>query len=388
MNNTIRTTFSVIALLVASQVSAQSADFQLEKPANIALPSDSDAIKAATTYIWPEVHEAGSSFHLNKQLRSSNEYWRVVTGAELNKGLKLHTTSDALVRLAPYANFSSGSKQVAPAIEPQNLTLTSTKLGIVKAQQIMSQEQMQTAGFNDGSVALKLQNNNQNLMLKAHSPVLSDGEYLLHIKEKDSPIKLNISAKTNVSGLVDNAMKLDMTLTGSKVLDQEVSVILRAPNGQEVDVDYRDSAVTFNQDLSYFGAHKGLYELEVNVEKTIAGQQVSRTLKFPFANTVKTASIEKAPWLEANSGYQVPVTVLEPGRFNVTATLQGVNQKGQLVRLQTVSSASWLESDDVLALPFTMAKFSQYQQLELVDIQLMDQSRMMLQQVQNSVPRI
>lgn len=388
MNNTIRTTFSVIALLVASQTSAQNADLELPKPATTTIPKGVAEIKAPTTYVWPEVHQAGSSFHLNKQHRSSNEYWRVVTGAELNKGLKLHTTSDALVRLAPYANFSSGSKQVAPAIQPQNLTLVSTKLGIVKAQQVISQAQMQSAGFNDGSVALKLQDNKHNLVLRTNSPVVSDGEYLLHIKEKNSPIKLNISAKTNVSGLIDSTMKLDMSLTNSIVQDQEVNVILRAPNGQEIDVDYRGSAVTFNQDLNYFGAHKGLYELEVNVEKTIAGQQVTRTLKFPFANRVKTASIEKTPWLEADSGYQVPVTVLEPGRYNVTATLQGVNQKGQFVRLQTVSSAGWLESDGVLTLPFTMAKFSQYQQLELVDIQLMDQSRMMLQQVKNSVPRI
>ncbi len=107
-------------------------------------------------------------------------------------------------------------------------------------------------------------------------------------------------------------------------------------------------------------------------------------MKFPFANSVKTASIDKAPWLQSKSGYQVPVTVFEPGRYNVTATLQGVNEQGDVVRLQTVSTANWLESDGVLTLPFTLSEFSQYKQFELVDIQLMDQSRMMLQQVQQS----
>lgn len=384
MNYKIRNTFSVIALLVATQANAQNNNFQTEQQANIAVPADYSAAKTATSYIWPQVHQASHDLHANEQLRSSNEYWRVVTGAELNQGVKLHTTSDALVRLAPYADYNSGSKQLAAAIEPQNLVLSSTKRGMVKAQQLMSQTQMQAAGFSDGSVALKVEDNQHNLMLRAHQPIAAKGQYLLHVKEKNSPLLLSVSAKTNVAGITDKAMKLDMSLTGDQIQDENVTVKLLAPNGQELAVEYRDSKVNFVEDLSYFGAHQGLYELEVNVEKTLLGQKISRTLKFPFANSVKTASIDKAPWLKSKAGYQVPVTVFEPGRYNVTATLQGVNEQGDIVRLQTVSTANWLESDGVLTLPFTLSEFSQYKQFELVDIQLMDQSRMMLQQVQQS----
>lgn len=384
MNNKIRNTFSVIALFVASQTSAQALDYKLEQSANIAMPTEYAAAKETTSYIWPQVHQSNQKQMFDKQTRSSDEYWQVVTGAQLNKGLKLHTTSDALIRLAPYASYQSGSRQVAPAIEPNSLVLASTDKTIVNAQQVMSQAQMQSAGFSDGSVALKVSDNLRNLTLRTAQPLAKQGQYLLHVKEKNSPLKLTLSAKSNVTALADSTMALNMSLADSKIKNSEVKVRLLDPQGKQVSASYNNSQLSFTHDLNYFGSHQGLYELEVHVTKTLDGQQVSRTLKFPFANAVKTANIEQKPWLDTKSGYQVPVRVFESGRYNVTATLQGVNAQGQAVRLQTVSTAGWLDADGVLALPFTMDKFKQYKNFNLVDIELMDQSRMMVQQVQSS----
>ena len=229
--------------------------------------------------------------------------------------------------------------------------------------------------------ALMLPDNSDNLMLKTNQRLGLHDRYLLHVKEKNSPLLLNMTAKSNVAGLADNSMNIDVSLAGQQINSDEIQVRLLDPKGKEVDVEFKNSQVTFTDDLTFFGSHQGLYELEVNILKMIDGKQVKRTLKFPFANTVKTAEIKSQPVLDMESGYQLPISVSEPGRYSVTATLQGENANGELVRLQTAESANWLDADNVLSLPFTLNEFSQYKNFSLVDVKLMDQSRMMLQQV-------
>lgn len=372
-------TLSLALALTAGLAHATSKDFAPQQAASISMPQVDTIEKEATTYIWPQVHAAQANF-IEKQARSSNEYWQVITGAELSKGVAVHTTSDALIRLAAFAS-SEPSAHLADALNPALLSMSTAGNKLVNAERIMSQTQMEQAGFADGSVALKVAETEGKLTLKTRQNLADNAKYLLHVKEKNSPVLLSMSANSNVAGLSNNSMKLDLVLADSQVLNSEAKVRLLTPQGQEVNVKFANSQLTFIDDLAHFGARDGLYELEVNVEKQVDGKLVKRTVKFPFANTVKTAELAGKPQLTADAGYLLPVTVYEPGRYNITATLQGETVNGNLVRLQTVSSAAWLESNGQLSLPFTLKAFKHYKNLALVDIKLMDQSRLMVQQV-------
>lgn len=377
MNKFNLTSLSCALLLCSNTLLAN--ELQLEQVAATAVVTNAEIDRQASVYIWPEVHPAAANF-VQSQIRSSDEYWQVVSADELHKGIKVHTTSDALVRLASYANYDSGAKYISEPLNPNMLQMSTQGQPLLK-QQIISNNQMKQAGFDDASVALKLESGSGSFTLKTSQPLRGNERYLLHVKEKNSPFKLTLGADSNVTGSIDNNMALDMSLAGKKLQNSEVKVRVLAPNGEQVPVDFNAESVTFNRDLTYFGARDGLYELEVDVLTKVNGQSVKRTLKFPFANTVKTAALTQGMSFDQKSGYQLPIEVLEPGRYNVTATLQGQNSSGDLVRLQTVSSAAYFDQSGALSLPFTMAKFQQFDNFELVDIKLTDQSRMMVQQV-------
>lgn len=383
MNNKKIITLSLALALGTTSAFAASQNFDAEQRASVSMPHVDAIEMEATTYIWPQPHAAHSNF-IEKQARSSNEYWQVVSGAELQKGINVHTTSDALIRLASYASNDSGAMQLAEGLDPNMLTMSASGNGMVNAQRVISQVQMEQAGFSDGSIALKLAKAEDKLTLRTSQNIAADGRYLLHVKEKNSQMVLELAAKSNVAGLADNTMKLDLKLADSALANQDVNVRLLDPRGQELPVSFQNSQVSFNNDLSYFGAREGLYELEVNVAKYLDGKLVKRTVKFPFANTVKTAELSGKPQLNDETGYKLPISVYEPGRYSVTATLQGETASGTQVRLQTISSAAWLEANGELSLPFTLDAFNHYNNLELVDIKLMDQSRLMVQQVVTS----
>lgn len=379
INKTILT-ISLALALGTTTAAASSNIFAAKQASNTAIPHTTPLAREATTYIWPEPHAAQTNF-IEQQSRSSNEYWQVVTGAELSQGISVHTTSDALIRVASYADYSSGAKQVSEPLNPDMLQMSAKGEGLLNTPQIISQMQMKHAGFNDGSVALKVNETDEQLTLRTTQNITDDGRYLLHIKEKNSPIELQLAAKSNIAGITDNVMDLDIKLAEQPIADSETKVRLLDPTGQEVPVAYQGSTVTFANDLGFFGARQGLYELEVNVSKKLDGKLVKRTIKFPFANTVKTAQLNGQPKLDMKNGYELAINVFEPGRYGVTATLQGTTATGELIRLQTVSSAAWLEANGSLPLPFTLNEFQGYRNFTLVDIKLMDQSRMMVQQV-------
>ena len=79
-------TLSLALALTTGLAHAASNDFAPQQAASISMPQVDTIEKEATTYIWPQVHAAHANF-IEKQARSSNEYWQVITGAELSKGV-------------------------------------------------------------------------------------------------------------------------------------------------------------------------------------------------------------------------------------------------------------------------------------------------------------
>ena len=373
---------SLLSAFAAGQVSAATSNYKVSDVANIAVPASHAISKQATTYIWPAPHQAGMNHHSSEQQRVSNEYWQVVSGFELNHGLALHATSDALVRLAAYTHDDSGSSLSSVQLDPEQIQISSGKGQIIQAERLISEQDMRLAGFDDGSIAVKLPQLAQGkLALRSEQALPNQARFLLHVKEKNSPFLLDVTAPSQVSGTIDNTLGLTMSIAGNAVTASEVNVRVYDPKGQRIAVEQKGSTIKFNDDLRYFGAHQGLYEVEIEVTKAVRGNIVKRTIKMPFANQIKTAAFEGSPQLDEKNRYQMPIAVIEPGRYSVTATLQGKNKNGEWVRLQTAESANWLEHDANLTLPFTLEEFSQYNRFELVDVKLQDQSRMMLQQV-------
>lgn len=323
-------------------------------------------------YIWPQVQTIGNTGQMEQAL-SSDEYWETVTGAQLRKGVKVFAQDNALVRLAPKASYSSGAK-----VTPRPLNLEAVYLQSsgddVQLTQLASQKDMEAAGFYDGSVALQLANASNGPVTIASNQNLADhATYLIHVKEKGSDNKLVVNAPRFMQDS-ETALVFDAQVNDAKPIPFATQTTLIAPDGSETNARFQNGKVVFDQPLETVGASEGFYEVQmttlVNVNRTL----VKRSIKVPFVNLQKTAEMTS---LNMNDGASINLSVSEPGRFNITATLQGVDTNGKVVKLQTAEVAEFVEQDKAIALPFQLEKFAEYKNLQVVNIKLMDQTRLM-----------
>ncbi|XOV80796.1 MAG: DUF4785 domain-containing protein [Aestuariibacter sp.] len=362
--------------------SAFSADvntgYQVQREITQAIPEGLQSEQPRVEYIWPAVLPV-LSMAANKQQISSDYYWQVVSGKQLTSGVKIYTTTeDALLRLAPKADYSSGVKLQSKDLDLTQMTLTGAQDKTLSLKQIASVEAMKLAGFDDGSVALRLPQNHsvQPMVLKTQQRLADDAQYLLQVKEKHSPYTLDIEAKNAVEQN-DNVMSLSMQVAGQAVNEASTDVQLLSQNGPSVAVTYQDGQVKLPRNLTNVGAFQGLYELQITTLANVEGQWVKRSAKVPFAQHVKTAELAGALQRKGDHLY-VPLMVHEPGRYSVTATLQAFTKLGKQVNVQTADVAQWLAQPQDLRLPFDLSKFEQLQgPFTLLNVQLKDQGRMM-----------
>lgn len=379
MNNMIKT--SVILALCAAAGQLQAKDIPvltIQKEAAIAVPAGLPLEQQRVEYIWPKPHQA-SAMVLEQQL-SSDEYWETVTGAQLNKGISVYSSSNGLLRVAPLADNASGARQVAADLDMSQLQVVGAGEQSY-ARQLASQKQMNDAGFTDGSVALSLSNaQGEMLTLRTNQALKADAKYLVHIKEKNSPYKLAVSAANTMLGQQGERFAIDASVNGVKASAKATQASLISPQGQQTALRFQNGAVVMNQDLEVLGAYTGLYEVQLTTTVQVDGKLVKRSVKVPFANVAKTAQINPQGLTQSEAGFALPVSVSESGRYGITATLEGTNSAGKKVRLQTVDVAQWLSGNESVSLPFELEKFQQYSDLSLVDVKLMDQSRLMVVQ--------
>jgi hypothetical protein len=244
----------------------------------------------------------------------------------------------------------------------------------VQLQQLASLADMEAAGFYDGSVALKVSNlSGEPMVLSSGQALSANATYLIHVKEKSSTELLEINAPRFLKQ-DQNSFELDAVVGSAKPFPLATKVTLIAPDGTETGARFLNGKVVFDEPLYTVGADKGFYEVNLTTLVSVNGKAVKRSIKVPFVNTQKTAEMTA---LTLNSEASVNLSVFEAGRFNVTATLQGLDANGNWKRLQTVDVAQWLEQDQAMVLPFELEKFSGYQKLQVVDVKLMDQSRLM-----------
>lgn len=352
--------------------------------------------KDRVEYIWPEVQQsvdqeayiAGMT-----QALSSDEYWETVTGAQLQKGVRLFIENDALVRVAPKATYSSGARLIPESLNMNALSIRgaedfgSTKQGRslqeaasktansdVQITQLASQADMEAAGFFDGSVALQVSNpSSQAIVMTSGQAFSAKSTYLIHVKEKSSPNKLKVDAP-RFWQQNDAGYSMEAAIGKNKPVSLTTKVTLVSPDGRESAARYLNGQVFFDEPLYNVGAYKGFYEVQLTTLISVDGKLVKRSVKVPFVNMQKTAEMTG---LSMKKDAHVSLNVTEPGRYNITATLQGLDANGQWQKLQTADVAQWAEGETKVRLPFKLDNFASYKKLKVVDVKLMDQSRLM-----------
>ncbi|EWH07823.1 hypothetical protein AT00_01700 [Pseudoalteromonas lipolytica SCSIO 04301] len=346
--------------------------------AAILLVSSAANANEQTVYQFPEVQSA-SVAQLHMLEKDSVEYWQRVSGKELKRGVPVFVNqAEHFIRIAPKARFESGE-----VFKPRDLQLDKFSVSDANAQQlpmhaIAAREQMQNAGFTDGSVGLKLGQVNAKAMLKTSQALNDNDTYLVHVIEKGSRNALHAKTQFKVN---DQQQRVGMQLSmGQKrVKDNEVQLSLYSPEGEQLDVRYENGEAVFTYPLETLGAANGYYELEANVETKVNGQTVKRSIKMPFVNSSQTITMDNAKVTAlGNNQYQawVPVQVTDSGRYAIRATLTGKGDKGERVKLATVEVAKQIDNYDQFMMPFSVSKAAKAP-FELVDIELTDQTRML-----------
>ncbi|BDX06324.1 DUF4785 domain-containing protein [Planctobacterium marinum] len=353
--------------------------FKAKTLADITLPAPEQMETKRVEYVWPVVMQEAKLMSKQQQAYS-DEYWQTITGEQINRGVPVYVSDEALIRLAPKARYSSGARQVSPGINLNQLSITQSDGRPAKLNLIAGQQEMQNAGFNDGSVAVKISNvSNKPLFIQSQNKLAADTEYLLHVKEKNSPYQLKLAMPSHFDG--ETSLTINASLHNQKLVPFSTEVKLLSPSGEELDAQLRDSQVVFNNPLTEFGARNGLYQLELHTAGNAGGKLVKRSVKLPFVNVAKTASLGE---IQIDERVALDINVFDAGRYNVSATLQGIDRQGNLQRLQTADVAETLSHNKQLVLPFDLSKFSQFKNFSLVDVKLTDQSRLMTLEVHSA----
>ena len=317
----------------------------------------------ATFYQWPSSYKTDLTTQ-NKKTYTSNEYWQVITGAQLNKGVKVYLSdASTLVKLTPKARLEQGA-----VFKPQNLELNQIQLGDnlaskQKLVQLAAQKEMALAGFKDGSIALKVQNASLNApsVLKYAQPLIADDKYIVHVKDKNSAFKLNVTAPLEIKKQFQPQLTIKAELTNKQFSNADVSARLISPLGESVELNYNQGKIDFSNELEQLGAVKGLYQVELDVSAKHLANKIKRTIKVPFIQTAQTANVVTTDIniQSSNKGLinvNVPVSITQEGRFAVKATLQGYTLNNQKIDIATAEVAKFLSFDESLNMPFKVSE--------------------------------
>jgi len=303
------------------------------------------------------------------QQSSSDQYWRTVSGAELNKGVNLAISqSDSIIRIAPRGDNSSGGLMHSPAIAPDKLRLykidkQTIDKSISLIQSISDPQAMATAGLIDDSSALRLskQATPGQYQLQVVQPLGADDTYLINVKEKGSPYQLTLSSPALVASIDrEIGFKLEMSNNDSALAPVAT---LKQENGQYHRLQLLNNGDTWQaklpDNLALPSSNRGLSEIQVNIETRVDNKPVIRTVKTAFKQYVPSARIGQQATIHWRA--QKPIKALlslevaNPGRYAVSAILQGTDANGNLQNILHTESALWLESNGEISLNFDSA---------------------------------
>ncbi|MFN4291796.1 MAG: DUF4785 domain-containing protein [Permianibacter sp.] len=290
----------------------------------------------------------------------SREYWRKVSGAELNRGVDLPTTAPgAMLRVSAQSAFGQAQKN-AVLIEPEGLLLRSPQ----------GREQSLSASANSlyqaakdepavlpvlrGGVAAKLDADLGAgiFQLKAKTAVAADTEYLIQVFEPDSPYRLQSKHRAH-NVLAGNTLTVDgvMLRDGAAIAAKTATAALLTPDGRRLPLDVRrgkNGSWQIAQALDLpSGDVPGLWEVEWTMKAEHNGMAIERQVRSAFAFAAASARLERSLQFSKTANelrLSVPVTVASPGRYEVRAVVSGKDAAGMVRPIAFAATAEWIDS--------------------------------------------
>lgn len=319
----------------------------------------------------------------------SDEYWFEATGSQLSTGVDLSISHPgSLIRIS-----SKKGKHdyllTDTAIDPKNIALfvkgkEKNKL-INPFKQSVSQQQLATANIFPNSSAIIL-NEKVGLglfTLKVEQRLIGEHNYIVNVKEKNSKYKSQIKtpSQSYLAGqLVD--FQASISYDGNVLIDNEHTAYVQFPSGSRKPVEVLSKGDLFQVKVpENIGTEKigQLYELHLESKAIDKGVKIQRNNKFAFAISQPTAKLMKVAKVN-NSEAFVELEVASEGRYEISAIISGVNNKGQLTPGMLSRSAYYLQpGKQQIELRFDtgiLNELGMRSPFSLNHLKLVDQSRM------------
>ena len=394
--------FAVAAL--AGPVQAESLRLQANKagdlsaaalrPAVVAPWQNDNRDRVAVSYALDM--DAPLALNAKPEPIESREYWRKVSGAELNRGVDLPTTAPgAMLRVSAQSSFGQAQKN-AVLIEPEGLLLRSPQgreqslSASANSLYQAAKDEPATLPVLRGGVAAKLDADLGAgvFQLKAKTAVADDTEYLIQVFEPASPYRLQSKHRSHTV-LAGNSLDVDGVLLrdGVAIAAKSASATLLTPDGRRVPLDVRrgkNSGWQIAQALDLpSGDAPGLWEVEWTLKAEHNGLAIERQVRSAFAFAAASARLERTMDVSKTANalrLSVPVTVASPGRYEVRAVISGKDAAGMVRPVAFAATAEWIESGRK-AVTLQLDKQLLHDAgvtgpLYIQDLQLTDQSRL------------
>jgi hypothetical protein len=326
----------------------------------------------------------------------SREYWVEVGGAQLRRGVDVHTTAaGALIRVNPAGAAQIAGKAASQAIDPAAFELRAAGRTYAAGQGmelLVSAEQLAASGapFLEGTSAFRVAKALGAGTLQLALPTQADdsARYVIHVFEPASDVVLKLQA--TAGELIDgDTLVVDARLeqAGRGLAIDRIEAMVTAPSGRAWPIvfnagkpgEYR-GALRLD---ARAGVGNGLWEVQMVGSGKASGLTAVRGARTAFTCALPTAAFTGqvgVQRLRGEIGLTLPVTIGTEGRYEARGVLYGTDGRGQLRPLAIAHSAAWMGAGEAtLTLGFdaaTLAASGLAAPYELRDLRLYDQGRM------------
>lgn len=344
------------ALVVARPAAALASSATAASPAS---PGFGTPQKEAVALSWRIDAKQGA---IDSQTRpfigKSHEYYRKVSGAELNRGLDLHTTSArALIRLQALGAIGQKEQE---AIQPKSLQVTgadgkahgngTAMETIVDAAQLAKADLPFAASTSAFRLHPALGHGKFNLKADRLNPAQ---DYLIHVTEPDSPFRQTLQAGA-AHYLHGQNLVVSTALTETNGKQHAIGAMkaeLVSPAGRVFPLDFASRDGQNYQAQIKLDANEtpapGLWEVQTHIESTIRGQLVRRSTRVALPVALPVARLNGTASLQAGKKGELSVLLgveaASAGRYEARGLLYGTVD-GKLVPLAVAHSAKWVEA--------------------------------------------
>lgn len=318
----------------------------------------------------------------------SREYWRNVSGAELQAGMRLATSAPgALIRFSPHARSRATLDITALQVESASGRFNATQAFRHRA----DEQQLHAAGMAvpQGSHVLQLDDavGSGDIRITARG---AQGEWLIHVYEPRSTLVLKLHAERDTV-LAGEQIRIHAEMEGKARL-QRLGGLLTSPTGFSQSFDFtRKSDGSFSAAVTADPRHtggQGLWEVHAFGHAASGSQQVERDARTAVAVSVAGARLT-SNWQPLTSTARqqgltmaLGVEIAVASRYQLAGVLWGTDSEGELRPAAIAHAAAWREpGEQHMILHFdeeALAPSGLVAPYELRDLRLIDQSGMSL----------